>query len=54
MMEKRGTKVVPIANADRLTAVLAVTENGQYLKLQHKGKTTKCHSTVTFPEGWDI
>ena len=58
-MEKRGTKVVPIANADdkrQLTAVLAVTASGEYLKPQllYKGKTTKCHPTVTFPEGWDI
>ena len=59
MMEKRGTKVVPIANTDdkrALTAVLAVTASGEYLnpQLLYKGKTGRCHPTVTFPEGWDI
>ena len=33
-----------------------MTASGEYLKPQllYKGKTTKCHPTVTFPEGWDI
>ena len=58
-MEKRGTKVVPIANTDDkrvLTAVLAVTASGEYLnpQLLYKGKTERCHPTVAFPEGWDI
>ena len=58
-MEKRGAKVVPIANTDdkrQLTAVLAVTASGEYLnpQLLYKGKTEKCHPTVAFPEGWDI
>ena len=56
MMEKRGTKVVPIANTDdkrQLTAVLAVTTSGEFLnpQLLYKGKTEKCHPTA---EGWDI
>ena len=54
-MEKQGAKVIPIANADdkrQLTAVLAAT---QYLppQLLYKGKTTKCHPQVTFPDGWE-
>ena len=58
-MEKWGAKVVPIANTDdkrQLTAVLAVTTSGEYLKPQllYKGKTEKCHPTVSFPKGWDI
>ena len=58
-MEKRGTKVVPIANTDdkrQLTAVLAVTASGEFLnpQLLYKGKTEKCHPTVAFPDGWDI
>ena len=58
-MEKEGASRVSIANADdkrQLTAVLAVTAAGEYLapQLLYKGKTTKCHPQVSFPDGWDI
>ena len=58
-MEKQGTKVIPIANADdkrQLTAVLAATAGGEYLppQLLYKGKTAKCHPPVIFPDGWDV
>ena len=58
-MEKKSTKVIPIANADdkrQLTAVLAATARGEYLppQLLYKGKTAKCHPPVIFPDGWDF
>ena len=58
-MEKQGTKVIPIANADdkrQLTTVLAATAGGEYLppQLLYKGKTAKCHPSVIFPDGWDV
>ena len=58
-MEKEGAKVVSIANADdkrQVTAVLAVTANGEYLAPQiiYKGKTMKCHPQIVFPDEWDI
>jgi len=45
MMEKRGAKVVSIANTDdkrQLTTVLTVTASGEYLEPQllYKGKAT--------------
>ena len=35
---------------------MAVTAAGEYLapQLLYKGKTTKCHPQVSFPDGWDI
>ena len=52
-------KIVPIAADDHkreITAVMAVTVTGKYLKPQllNKGTTTICHLTVEFPSGWDI
>ena len=54
-----GDKVVPIAKSDdkrQITAVLAASIAGEYLspQLLFQGKTTRCHPSVTFPEGWDI
>ena len=56
---KADAKVIPIANADdkrQLTAVLAATAGGNYFLPQflYKGKTTKCHPQVTFPNRWDV
>jgi len=54
-MEKEGAKVVSIANSDdkrQLTAVLPVTATGEYIAPQiiYKGKTTKCHPEIRFPD----
>ena len=58
-MHKAGEKIVPIANSDdkrQITAVLAVTMNGEYLppQLIYQGKTTRCHPVVSFPHQWDV
>ena len=58
MNEAKAEKVV-IANSDdkrQITAVLAATMTGEYLPTQliYKGKTTRCHPKVSFPEGWDV
>ena len=58
-MHQSGEKVVPISHSDdkrQITAVLAATMKGEYLppQLNYKGKTSRCHPQVDFPEGWDI
>ena len=58
-MHRTGDKIVPIAKSDdkrQITAVLAASIAGEYLspQLLFQGKTTRCHPSVTFPEGWDI
>ena len=52
-------EVIPIANSDdkrQITALLAATLTGEYLPLQviYKGKTLRCHTNVSFPQGWDV
>ena len=58
MNEAKAKKVV-IANSDdkrQITAMLAAIMTGEYLPVQliYKGRTTRCHPKVSFPEGWDI
>ena len=58
-MNRCKEKIIPIAKSDdkrQITAVLAVTLNGEYLPPQviYEGKTTRCHPKVSFPEEWDI
>ena len=58
MNEAKAKKVV-IANSDdkrQITAVLPATMTGEHLLTQliYKGKTTRCHPKVPFPEGWDV
>ena len=54
-----GDKVVSLVGSDdkrEITAVLAVTITGRCLppQLLYKGKTSKCHPMIEFPERWDI
>ena len=55
-MHQAKEKKIPIAHLDdkqQITAVLAVSLNGNYLPLQliYKGKTEKCHPRGDVPEG---
>ena len=59
IMHCTGDKIVPITKSDdkrQITAVFAASIAGEYLspQLLFQGKTTRCHPSVTFPEGWDI
>ena len=58
-MDKEGSKRVEVAGIDdkcQITATFAASLSGQFLPVQlvYEGKTTKCHPTVEFPEGWNI
>ena len=58
-MEKRDEKVVKLDHLDdkrQITDVFMATLAGEYFppQLIYKGKTSRCHPQLTFPEGWDI
>ena len=58
-MDKEGSKRVEVAGIGdkrQITATFAASLLGNFLpvKLVYEGKTTKCHPTVEFPEGWKI
>ena len=58
-MAKEGSKRVEVAGIDdkrQITATFAASLSGNFLPVQmvYEGKTTKCHPSVKFPEGWHI
>ena len=58
-MEKQGTKNIIVTGVDdkrQITLVMAATMTGCFLHPQilYEGKTTRCHPSVKFPEGWDV
>ena len=58
-MHRAKEKIIPIASSDdkrQITAVLAITQTGEYLppQLIYQGTTLRWHPKVSFPEEWDI
>ncbi|WAR01104.1 hypothetical protein MAR_007662 [Mya arenaria] len=58
-MTQKGDKQVKIIGSDdkrQITVLLCCKKSGKLLlpKVINKGKSTKCHPSVTFPESWNI
>ena len=58
-MAKEGSKRVEVVGIDdkcQITATFAASLSGNFLPVQmvYEGKTSKCHPSVKFPEGWHV
>ncbi len=58
-LAKEGSKQVPIIGLEdkrEMTVLLACTLSGKLLhpQLIYAGRTSRCHPSVSFPDGWNI